>query len=216
MNEENHDPNKSTEDEFFLLSNGEPLTEVLSEKRVRDGEQPAQRCAKDTAPIEGPPRRIPFPGICAACGQPSEILLGYHCLNRWMLPGREPRPPAEGWCGRADHTTYLCGNCINAMFRQNPPKNKPVILVDSVPDDPCNRFEYILRADLEANKNGEQARLEKIRGEYAPRQPVTLDMRACQAKKQSGVTKRAPESEPVSVDSQDQLQSILITGSHRT
>jgi hypothetical protein len=94
-------------------------------------------------------------GICPACEQTCEMLFGYHCINHWN--------DKKDSCEPTDHTTYLCEDCFGAMFSDNPPEEKPVIIVNTAHADPCRRFEYLLRADLEANRYGERNRIEKIR-----------------------------------------------------
>jgi hypothetical protein len=156
----------------------EPQTENLPEEQPQEHESPGQETPKDSAPAENKPRTVPVPGVCAACGQPSKIIFGFHCFSRFVFSdGTEPLPLAQGCCERADHRTELCCNCINAMHREDPPKEKPIIVVDEMPADPCRRFEYVLRVDLEANKDGEQERLQKTKALYAPRQPKTPDQR---------------------------------------
>jgi hypothetical protein len=111
-------------------------------------------------------------GKCAACGRESNDLLGFFCRNSFTLPdGKELTPLSEGSCGYKKHKTMFCSDCFILLFRNDPPKEKLLLLVDIRPEDPCRGFEYLIKTDLEANQHGERERLEKNRALYAPRQP---------------------------------------------
>jgi hypothetical protein len=158
MSEEKYELNKDADDRLLPVVNEESKTE--------------EKATDDKASVQGMHYKIPCLGICATCGQASKYFFGYQCNNRVTL-SKDNVLHSERWCGSADHITYLCRDCIGTMFREDPTKEKPII-VDEMPSETCWRFEYLLQADLKANKNRKQSRLDTNRGLNVPSQQRDL------------------------------------------